>query len=243
MENNHENYEQEIDLSQLIRILFMRWYIVLAALITIIGITGFYSYVILDDVYTSQVTFYVKVDDDTINPVTGRTLSTQLVNDYIEFSTTKIVLDDLRVILAERNDFDYAYTNSQLRQLIDVTGRANTSVLDLRVTHPNPKAAYIIADELINVIQSTIESEDIKHLFAIDIWGQAEAATRPSGPNRLLYMAIGVVLGGMVGVFAVFMIEFFDKSIKTTKDIEGKLGLRVLGLIPDYDIEGKEVAE
>jgi capsular polysaccharide biosynthesis protein len=52
-------------------------------------------------------------------------------------------------------------------------------------------------------------------------------------------MAIAFILGGMIGGFWVLGIEFLDKTIKTTKDMENKLGLRVLGGIPEYNLESE----
>ncbi|MGS0972945.1 MAG: GNVR domain-containing protein [Candidatus Izemoplasmataceae bacterium] len=37
----------------------------------------------------------------------------------------------------------------------------------------------------------------------IEILDLAKVSTAPSGPYRMLYMAIGIVLGGMIGVSSV----------------------------------------
>jgi len=71
----------------------------------------------------------------------------------------------------------------------------------------------------------------------IEILDVATTPENPSGPNRLLYVVIGVLLGGIVGVGIVFMIELFDKTLKSPLDIERKLGLRLLAIIPDYTME------
>lgn len=51
-------------------------------------------------------------------------------------------------------------------------------------------------------------------------------------PNLLLNLAIGLLLGGMLGVLAAFLLEFLDDTIKTPEDVEQKLRLAVLGIIP-----------
>jgi len=51
-------------------------------------------------------------------------------------------------------------------------------------------------------------------------------------PNLLLNLAIGLLLGAMLGVLAAFLLEFLDDTIKTPDDVEHKLKLPVLGIIP-----------
>jgi capsular polysaccharide biosynthesis protein len=51
------------------------------------------------------------------------------------------------------------------------------------------------------------------------------------------YTIMGVLLGGMIGVGFVILIEVLDKNIKYGKDVERILGIRLLGLIPDYDMK------
>jgi len=72
----------------------------------------------------------------------------------------------------------------------------------------------------------------------VEVLDEAKVPASPSGPNRMLYIAVGILLGGMVGVGLVLGFEFLDKDIKTGKDIESHLGLRLLGVIPEYDLEG-----
>jgi capsular polysaccharide biosynthesis protein len=84
----------------------------------------------------------------------------------------------------------------------------------------------------IQVLSSEYEGFD-----NIEILDTAKVPTAPSGPNRMLYLMIGLVLGGLLGVGLVLLSEFLDTSIKSSKDIEQKLKLRVLSVIPDYEHE------
>ncbi len=241
--DNEQEYEQELDLNQLIRILLMRWYIITAATILVFGGATFFAFVMQDDYYTADRTFAISVEADDTSTVAGHQLAERLVNSYIDFSTSKLVLDELRDVLHNHPDITRTYTNTRLRNMITVSARGTQSIaIDIRVTSGEPEEAAIIANELFNVIDSLTRSDQIENLQNIDSWGVADVPEFPSGPNRLLYMVIGAVLGGMIGVFAVFMIEFFDKTIKSSKDVESKLGIRVLGILPDYDME-EEVAE
>ena len=53
-------------------------------------------------------------------------------------------------------------------------------------------------------------------------------------------MAIGAVLGFMVGVFLTFLLEYLDNTFKTPDDIKNNLDLPVLGSIPEIKSRGRE---
>ena len=234
MENTHE-FEQEIDLLQLIRIILMRWYIVVLAVVAVFTLVTVYAYTQLDNQYTSKGSIIVNAEAEGLNPISAQQLSERLVNTYARIAVSERVIDEVI------NNLNLELRPSQLRNMLSVRGIDNTSLVELEITTDDPFQSQIILNELLEVIENLSNDETFRNLEPIDILDVPKVGIL-SGPNRLLYMAIGLVLGGMIGVFGVFIIEFFDKSVKGVTDIENKLGLRALGVIPDYDMD-KEVTE
>jgi capsular exopolysaccharide synthesis family protein len=66
----------------------------------------------------------------------------------------------------------------------------------------------------------------------ISIVDRAEAPLRPSQPKPLLNMALAGVSGIVLGIVLAFLTEALDQALRTPADVEGKLGLPVLGTIP-----------
>jgi len=66
----------------------------------------------------------------------------------------------------------------------------------------------------------------------VEIVDQARAGLRPVRPNKPLNIALGVIIGLVVGVGLAFFIEYLDTSVKTIDDVERTLGAPVLGVIP-----------
>ena len=64
------------------------------------------------------------------------------------------------------------------------------------------------------------------------ILNKAELPNQPSSPRVSLNMAIGVLLGIIVGVGLAFFIEYLDTSVKTMDDVETMLGVPVLAIVP-----------
>jgi capsular exopolysaccharide synthesis family protein len=66
----------------------------------------------------------------------------------------------------------------------------------------------------------------------ISIIDRAEAPAGRFKPSLPLNLGIGLLLGLLLGVLAAFVLEFLDNTIKTPEDIEQKLRLPLLGIIP-----------
>lgn len=231
--NPEVNPEVEIDLVSLFRVLLRKWWLIAAITAVGLAITGAYAYVMLDDVYTAESSMIVQVtntsDSDYTNLLTGQ----RLVDTYSEIAKSNRVLTEL----ADNLDLDY--TASQLRNMITVNAVNDTLIIELSVEMEDPALAKDIANEVVAIVQQlSTEFEGLDNVEVLDV---AATPENPSGPNRVLYMAVGILLGGMIGVGIVLGMEYLDKDIKKAKDIEQYLDLRVLGTIPFYEMD-EEVA-
>ena len=74
----------------------------------------------------------------------------------------------------------------------------------------------------------------------IIIISKALAPEAPIKPNKKLNLAIGGILGLMLGVMLVFFLEYMDNTIKNTEDVERILNLPILGVIPKDTPEKKK---
>lgn len=68
----------------------------------------------------------------------------------------------------------------------------------------------------------------------ISIVDRAEPPAAPYSPRLMLNMLAGLVIGLLLGVGYAFGREFIDDKIETPDDLEQKLGLRALGVIPKF---------
>lgn len=68
----------------------------------------------------------------------------------------------------------------------------------------------------------------------VQIIDVARRPFKPSKPNRMLIVVIGLVLGVGMGVGFAFVRDYFDNTIKTPDDIQKK-GVNVLAWIPQID--------
>ena len=67
---------------------------------------------------------------------------------------------------------------------------------------------------------------------AVQVIEQAEKVDKPYRPNKKLNIALGVIVGLLIGIGLAFFIEYLDTSVKTIDDVERALQAPVLGVIP-----------
>ena len=63
----------------------------------------------------------------------------------------------------------------------------------------------------------------------------ADAPDFPSSPRKSVNLTLGLVCGLGIGLLLSFMVEALDTNIKTIYDIEERLGLPMLGVVPQVD--------
>lgn len=60
----------------------------------------------------------------------------------------------------------------------------------------------------------------------------------PVSPNRPLFVLVGTALGLLAGLSLLAVREIADESFHTVRDLQGTLGLPVLGTIPAIEVAG-----
>lgn len=226
--NEDFNQEVEIDLLAIVKLLLRKWWQIGIAVIVCVAAVAVYAYGMKDDEYTAKSSMIVQVSNENSSDYQDLVTGQKLVDTYI------VVVKSDRVLNQVKDNLGLTYSNTALANMISVSNTSNTLIVNLSVTGLNGSESAAIANEIVTILKDlTTEFESLENVELLDT---AVTPENPSGPNRMLYMVIGVLLGGVIGVGFVLAIEFLDKDVKTAKDVEDKLGIRLLGMIPEYDI-------
>jgi capsular polysaccharide biosynthesis protein len=185
----------------------------------------------LDDKYTAQTSMIILVENDVQSDEQNFNFSQKLTKTYTELAKSDLVIEQVISSLSLNQ------TSDELRKMMTISGVQDTPVIKLSIVAKDNILARDIANKTVQVMQQvSLQFEGFDNIEVLDV---AQTPDIPSGPNRILYVAIGIILGGILGVGIIFIVELVDRSIKTPDDIERKLGLRTLAIIPDYQMESE----
>ncbi|MGR9088881.1 MAG: GumC family protein, partial [Gammaproteobacteria bacterium] len=87
--------------------------------------------------------------------------------------------------------------------------------------------------------KETVEAASLKEAN-IRFVDRANPPLQPVKPKKKLIVALTFAAALMLGVMLAFLLDYLDMTIKSPEDVENKLGVAMLGLIPYYKIKKEE---
>ena len=227
--------EETIDLREYFHIIKKRAWII--ALITILAMvtSGIISFFVLSPVYEANTTLIVNTEQNksTNNKITGDQLAVtqKLTLTYGEIIKSRAVINQI----IKKLDLDMDY--EKLEKRIIVSPVKDTQIMSISVRDTNPNIARDIANSIPNVF--TKEVKRITKANSVEVIDKAITPEKPVKPNKLMSIVIAAILGFVIGIFIVIILEYMDNKIKTPQDIEKCIGLPILGVVPNENMEKK----
>ena len=210
MEQNHDM--DEIDLLELARLLWSHALQIAAAGIAAAVICLLVCTFVLTPRYQASVNLIVNSRQD-------------LIDTYAVIIKSNIVLNDV----IEQLGLDMTYR--QLLACISVDGVGSTQIMSITVTNEDPalagKIVQAIAETAPDVIVDKVEAGSCKVVSDVEI------TSNPVFPQTKKYVLIAA-LGGIVAACGILVLDhLLHDYIVDSEDIQKKLELPVLGLIPE----------
>lgn len=216
---------EEIDLTELFDYFFRRAYIIIiTALVFLVGGLT-YTVFLKEPLYKSDVNvILVSKNSQSSSLQSEITANQKLAATYRELVTSRSVLNEVI------EDLDLTYTITELQKMITVQNVNETEIIKITVSSSKPKEAKEIANVV--AIKFQDEVKDIYNLENVSIVDKAVLDKEPYNINvvkeSIIYIALGVVLS--CGV--IFVIYYFDNTIKSIDQVEKRLGIPVIGTVP-----------
>ena len=216
----------EIDVRELLKFFISKIKIIILCtfIFAIIGII--YINFIIVPKYHSSTTLILVSNDNSQNSTMLQsevTLNKNLVTTYSEIVKSRTVLT--KVIDKLNLDVDV----SDLSNQITVTSVENTEIIKIEVNDKSAKKAQKIAETTADVFKDEVQK--IYNLTNVSVVDKAYLAEKPYNINPVKQLLIFACSGIVIGSFIVFLIFYFDTSIKSSEEVEEKLGLPVIGKV------------
>ncbi len=218
-----------MDIREILQMLKKKLWIIILSTFIFTAISAILSFFILEPLYEANALIYVgkKIDAQGTVAYYDLLLGNQLVKDYRELVKSRLVSN---TVIKELNLKDT--TPGQLARKLSVSLKSDTRLIQIRAQDTDPKMARDIAKTITRVFkEKAIALMDVENVQIID---EAEIPRYAIKPIKKLNVAVAFVIGFMTGLGLVFLIEYFDNTVKTPQDVRKHLNLPVIGIIPDF---------
>jgi capsular exopolysaccharide synthesis family protein len=183
-------------------------------------------------------------------------LRTQYLKDHpkIEACDTRIatarsgLVGEVRTILegARREYREAVETERKLQRLLNETkteafglNQHEKEYLELKRTHDNNQRLYELVLQRLKETSVT----GMLQMSNVRVLDRAEPPEKPVSPKPLRNIALAILLGLGAGVGLVFLLEMLDATITSREQIEERLGVPFLGIIPKIQPDAGTPAE
>ena len=195
--------------------------------------------------YSSHITMYVQSytgiseNADNVNNISN---SKQLVNTYMEVLKDDAVMNAVGEKLQKQFDDETLHDNfkitdgkitpSSIRECLAISSVTDTSAVKVTATTQNAEVAAAICNDLTQVAPQYVE--DAVGVGSINTIDTAKVYNTPVAPNTMKNTALGMAAAFMLIVMIIFVIDFFDNTIKETDYLGKKYNKAIIGEIQQF---------
>ena len=220
-----------MELKDYIRVIRKRWRIIVAVMLLVLAGAALATS-LSPKVYQADTRLFVSTagSSDSTALLSGSSFTQQRVKSYADVITTPNVLDPVIKTLQLKT------TAAKLGDQITATVPLDTVLIEVAVTNPDPRVAADVADAVgKQFIKTVAELESVTKPTSspvkVTVVSTPTVPTVPISPKPTRNLALGVVLGLLLGLGVALLRDLLDTSIKNEKDCSIVTDAPVIGSI------------
>ena len=226
-----DNFEQDYGLVvlELLQALKDRIALILAATVLAAALGWGFSAMFLPKKYEASVNMIVNTRTEIVGVVTSDSISS--AQDLVD--TYAIIIKSNKVLNKVIDQLGLSMTFEELSELIRVDPIRNTQVMKIAAQCADPQQAALIVQTISeiapSIVADAVEAGSCK--VVSDVYTSAKPVT-PDVPRNTMIVA---ALGFLAVCSLVILRELFNDYIVDEADMEKRLGLTAIGVIPDVE--------
>ena len=220
---------EEINLRDLLSYFKKRLILFIVTVLFVVSAGTIYSVFILKPEYKAQATVILSSDKSKNTVQSEINANKNLIDTYTEVVKSHRVLDRVK------NEMQIDDTYEQLVKKVTVASLKDTEIISISVVDRDKNHSYSLA----NTIADTFTNE-IGQIYNDKSVNVLDRAVEPQKPHNVdlvkqeaIYAAAGIVLATAV----IFLMFYFDRTIKTTEQIEQLFKLPIYGKVRKLETE------
>lgn len=227
-----DNMEQDYGLVilELMQALKEKIALILAAVVLAAGLGWAVSSFVLPKKYEASVNMIVNARTELSGVVTSDSISSaeNLVDTYA------IIIKSNKVLNQVIERLQLTMTFEDLYEMVSVNGINHTQVMKIAAQCADPKLAMDIVQTISEIAPAIVA--DAVEAGSCKVVSEVYAKPNPVSPNISRNTLMAAVAALMLTCAAIVLKELLNDYIINDMDMETKLGLSVLGVIPDVEV-------
>ncbi len=219
----------EINLGEMFAYFKAKLHILLIIFALIFGLGSFYVFFMQKPKYEATATVIVSSDKSNANLPGEVATNKNLIDTYTQVVKSHRVLDKVK------NDINIEKSYDEMLKMIEVSAIKGTEIINITTTDRDAefatKMTNKIADHFVKEIAKIYNDRNI------NVLDSAVTPTEPANIKIVRQEIIAFAAGLIVSVSILFLVFYFDRSVKTSEQVESQLHLPVIGKIHMIDAE------
>ena len=220
---------EEINLRDLLSYFKKHLILFIVVVLFVVSAGTIYSVFILKPEYKSQATVILSSDKSKNTVQSEVNANKNLIDTYTEVVKSHRVLDRVK------NEMQIEDTYEQLVKKVTVASLKDTEIISISVVDLNKNHSYSLANKIADTF--TDEIGQIYNDKSVNVLDRAVEPQKPYNVDIIKQEAIYAAAGIVLATAVIFLMFYFDRTIKTTEQIEQLFKLPIYGKVRKLETE------
>lgn len=220
---------EEINLRDLLSYFKKRLILFIVVVLFVVSAGTIYSVFILKPEYKSQATVILSSDKSKNTVQSEINANKNLIDTYTEVVKSHRVLDRVK------SEMQIEDTYEQLVKKVTVASLKDTEIISISVVDLDKNHSYSLANRIADTF--TNEIGQIYNDKSVNVLDRAVEPQKPYNVDIVKQEAIYAAAGIVLATAVIFLMFYFDRTIKTTEQIEQLFKLPIYGKVRKLETE------